>query len=165
MFSFVSRGRRRNIAERRGLLWFWGAGVCFYLLLAVALMECNGYNGGRSEGDDETKWCRSAWSLSEFQPQPKSHDHLDVDLLVEISRVPGGALTNSVPMCCLVCLPTVGNFGLWNPANSLPSRRLQPCLLQIGVILLEGFLPSHFVYLRFSPLAIWHSLEKPWPAI
>lgn len=32
MLSFVSRGRRRNIAGGRGLLWFWGAVFCFYLL-------------------------------------------------------------------------------------------------------------------------------------
>lgn len=96
-------------------------GYCGSEVLGFALAPCHSVhygmqwdNEGGSEGDDETKWCQSAWSLREFQPQPKPHDQLAVDLLVGIPSVPGGALTNSMPMCQRVvsCLP--GNCGkLW----------------------------------------------------
>ena len=108
-------------------------GCRIWFSLAPAVQSLSGVQwrwGGRG-GVDGIRWCQSAQAPSVLPAQPRPCDQLVMELLVRTPSAAGELLTTSVCLWARHSFPAVESYGPGSPARSLPSRMLQPHLIQL----------------------------------
>ena len=155
MLSFVSRGRWRDTAGERGS----DSGVLHLVFTSSCCTVpqwCALETGreGRSWWNQVVPECPTP---SVFPAQPRPCDQLVMELLVRTPSAAGEPLTTSVCLWARYSFPAVESYGPGSPARSLPSRMLQPHLIQLCWASWEWFPFQCCLSLLESPPSSWRA--------